>query len=91
MNNSNNPFLRNRNRQNNKDQEINEYPETLMINLEQAGLKDKDLVSEEGKNLLKNKIQELTNKEITDFKYIPFFGKSILVKNIVYKKSEENK
>ena len=83
MNNSNNPFKRPRQ---NKDQEINEYPETLMINLEQAGLKDKDIMSEEGKNLIKNKVQELTNKEVIDLKFIPFFGKSILVKNIIYKK-----
>lgn len=81
---NNNPFKRPK--QNNKDQEINEYPQSLLLNLKQAGLEQTDLLSEEGKNLIKNKVQELTNKEVIDFKFVPFFGKSVLVKNIVYKK-----
>jgi len=90
MNNSNNSFLRLRNKnrqQNNKDQEINEYPQSLLLNLKQAGLEQVDLLSEEGKNknLIKNKVQELTNKDVIDLKFVPFFGKSVLVKNIVYK------
>lgn len=84
MNNSNNPFKKPR--QNNKDQEINEYPQSLLLNLKEAGLEQADLLGEEGKNLIKNKVQELTNKEVIDFKFIPFFGKSILIKNIIYKK-----
>lgn len=87
MNNASNPFLRNKNRQqNNKDQEINEYPQSLVLDLKEAGLEQANLLSEEGKNLIKNKVQELTNKEVIDFKFIPFFGKSVLVKNIIYKK-----
>ena len=88
MNNSNNSFLRLRNKnrqQNNKDQEITEYPQSLLLNLKQAGLEQVDLLSKEGKNLIKNKVQELANKEVIDFKFVPFFGKSVLVKNIIYK------
>lgn len=91
MNNINNPFkrLRQNKGQENKSQETTEYPQSLVINVKEAGFGQIDLLSEEGKNVIKNKVQELTNKEVVDFKFIPFFDKSILVKNIIYKKEEK--